>query len=190
MKKRTRTVVVGVLAGGLGSLGVSGCDTIRAAFRTVDPEPECCYNPPPPTPDPTPEPEDQKFTVVDQGELPSTPLKGDPPNHEAYGADWSWDGARALNAVHPEHGAIYRNTGTCSVHLPWPEDASPYPGMMPPTAEVSCPEPMADFLWSQCYTGTIYIDAAGETCVCATSDNPPPPERFVHCPPEAKPPSE
>ena len=185
MKDRTRTVVVGVLEGGLGSLGVSGCDTIKAAFDVVDPEPECCYNPPPPTPDPNPPPEPQQFTVVDEGELPSTALPGDPPHHRA--SDWAWDGARALNATHPERGSIYRTTGSCYVHLDWPEDARPVPGMVPPTATVSCPEPMAEFLWSQCYTGTIYTDAAGETCVCAVSGNPPPPAQYVHYPAEAKP---
>lgn len=188
MRDRTRTVVVGVLAGGLGSLGASGCDAIQAALDFADPEPECCYNPPPPRPDPTPPPaEPQKFEVNDQGELPATPLKGDPPRHEA-GGTFVWDGARSLNATHPEHGTIYRNVGACEVHLPWPEDANPYPGMVPPMAVVSCPAPMAEFLWSQCYTGTIYTDAAGETCVCSLMGNPPPPNRFVHCPPEAKPP--
>ncbi len=181
MRKRARTVVVTVVAGGLGTLGLTGCDRIGDALGIGDGPGDdelCCFNPPPPPPPPTPEA--QKFPVVDEGELPAAPL--------ADASAFSYDGARMLNASHPEYGMMYRGAGHCITYPPSLDDGPPRPpGAMGPSLEVACTEAMADFLWSQCYGGSIYTDAQGEQCVCAVFGNPPPPEVPVHCPAEANP---
>ena len=179
MKQRTRTVVGSVLAGGLGS-SLAACDAIK---DIVDPEPECCFNPPPPPP-PTPTPAVQKYPVIDEGELPTDELPA-LAEDDWHGSAIDFGKLHSINGRTPEGQVLYRTRGACYITVP---SKVPQRSWQPPdVAPASCTEEMAGFLWSQCYGGTLYADEEGKVCVCTEDGNPPPPPRYVHCPPEAAP---
>ena len=183
MKKRTRTVVVSVLAGGLGTL--AGCAANEHVVDGEDPtkgqeveEDGPVHNPPPPA------------EVIDEGQLPDAEL----PKWKGSEGSWNeveWDIMRSLNGRHSDHGTIYRGRGTCYVHVPPPKGEEPQTSWQPPSTEsVECSDEMAEFLWSQCYGGTISSSPDGSLCVCDQDGNPPPPPSYVHCPAESKPKAE
>ena len=208
MKKQTKTVVVSVLVGGLGSL--TGCGLYDAFFAPQEVPPG---NPPPPPEveaddddenSPTPSGEDSTNApsppperpygnppapppkVIDEGVLPETELPGGE-HHEASYNEIDWKTMRTVNASHPVHGTIYRSRGSCFVNVPFPKGEEPQGSWLPsPTESVDCSYEMAQFLWSQCYGGTIATNPDGSICVCDRNGNPPPPPTYVHCPAEAK----